>query len=264
MGQQHMDKPPAEKKPSAERAKPPEELDADLRRVLLRAAETYQQRFDEKPTRYAHLLRVILEALERDPSLIDPVYTKIQSIEASRATASGKALVTAIGGVPVRRLARTKDGPVINQDGAPVWQRVQGRKWEGASMVNVTRWAIAVYDADPLDVAAAVIDKLPPLLKADCRKYAEMDAERVGLAIEPLLDENLRSTLIAKRGDSVGANLSYAQLAADPEIQANIERAERAKIELLKEDQWKEIPAKVLRSILRELGHPAPDNVTRG
>jgi len=156
-----------------------------------------------------------------------------------------------------------EDVPVINKDGVPVWQRIQGRKWEGPSMVRKTRWAIAAYDADPLDVAASVIRDLPPLLKADCRKYAETDPERVGLAIERLLDENLRSALIAKRGDSVPANLSYALLAADPEILASIERADQANFDLLGDDQWKQIPENVLLAILKELGRPKPGNVTR-
>jgi hypothetical protein len=271
MGQRKMDKPPTKTKRSAERAKPPEEPDADLRRVLLRAAETCQQRFLDKPTRYAYHLSAILEALERDPRLIDPVYKKVQAIQASRAAASGAAVVTAIGGVPVRRAAMTKDPqtgedvPVINKDGVPVWQRIQGRKWEGRSMVAKTRWAIAAYDADPLDVAASVIRDLPPPLKADCRKYGETNPERVGLAIKRLLgDGNLRSALIANRGDSGAANVDYKTLVANPEIVANIERADQANFDLLGHDDWEQIPAKVFRAILEALGHPKPGNLTRG
>ena len=258
-----MDKPPTKAKHSAERAKPPEELDADLQHALQRAAETCQQRFDEKPTRYAYHLAAILEALEHDPRLIDPVYKKVQAIQASRAAASGAAVVTAIGGVPVRRVAMTKDPqtgedvPVEDENGLLVWQRVRGRKWEGASMVNVTRWAIAVYDADPLDVAAAVIDKLPPLLKVDCRKFAEMDAERVGKAIEPLLDENLRSAMTANREDSRDANPGYGQ------IVEHAERIDRANEDLLDQPECEQIPAKVFRAILEALGHPKPGNLTR-
>ncbi|MBW2629618.1 MAG: hypothetical protein JRE45_18655, partial [Deltaproteobacteria bacterium] len=164
---------PTKAKPSAGPEDAPEQLDADIRRDVLRAAETCRERFEASPSRSAYHLAAILDALEHDPRLIDPVYKKVQAIQASRAADSGAAVVTAIGGVPVRRLVRTKDGqPVIDKDGVPIWQRIQGRKWEGPSMVQRTRWAIAVYDADPLDVAAAVIRDLPPLLKADCRKYA--------------------------------------------------------------------------------------------
>jgi hypothetical protein len=37
-----------------------------------------------------------------------------------------------------------------------------------------------------------------------------------------------------------------------------------ANIELLNEREWRDIPEKVLRAILRELGRRRPDNVTRG
>ena len=130
-------------------------------------------------------------------------------------------------------------------------------------MVRRTRWAIAAYDADPLDVAAAVIRDLPSLLKADCTKYAETDAERVGLAIARLLNENLRSALIAKRGDSGAANVDYKTIVANPEIVASIDRADQANFDLLGDDQWNKIPAKVFRAILKALGHPKPGNVTR-
>ena len=260
-----MDKPPTKAKPSAEPEDAPEQLAADIRRDVLRAAETCRERFKASPSLNAYQLGEILDALGRYPHLIDPVYKKVQAIQASRAAASGAAVVTAIGGVPVRRVAMTKDPqtgedvPVEDENGLLVWQRVRGRKWEGASMVNVTRWAIAVYDADPLDVAAAVIDKLPPLLKVACRKFAEMDAERVGLAIADLLDENLRSAMTANREDSRDANPEYGQ------IVERAERIDRANADLLDQPPWKKkkIPAKVFRAILKALGHPKPGNVTR-
>ena len=130
-------------------------------------------------------------------------------------------------------------------------------------MIARTRWAIAAYDADPLNVAAAVMNGFPPLLKADCPNWTQMDADQVGLAIADLLDENLRSALIAKRGDSVAVNVDYETLVANPEILANIERADQANFDLLGHDDWRKTPEKVLRAILRELGHPAPDNLTR-
>jgi len=249
-----MNMTPTEPEPSAEEEDAPEQLDADVYRAVLHTAETCRERFDQNPSRSAYQLGVILEALGRYPHLIDPVHRFMESDKCPSKT--GAAPVVAIGGVPVRR-------PVVTKDGSVVYQKIRGRSWEGPSMVARTRSAIAAYDADPLDVAAAVIRDLPPLLKADCRKYAEMDAERVGLAIAHLLDENLRSALIANRGDSVATNLNYALLVANPEIVANIERADRANSDLLDAPQWKKIPEQVLRAILRELGHPRPGNLTR-
>ena len=139
MGQQGMDKPPTKAKPSAEPEDAPEQLAADIRRDVLRAAETCRERFKASPSLNAYQLGEILDALGRYPHLIDPVYTEIQAIQASRANASGEAVVTKIGNVEVMRWAQNEDGPMINKDGGPVWQRVQGRKWEGASMVAKTR-----------------------------------------------------------------------------------------------------------------------------
>lgn len=267
-----MDKPPTDPKPSAESEDAPERLDPAISRDVLRAAETCRERFEESPSHHAYQLREILEALGRYPHLIDPVHRFMGSKQCPPKV-PGVAPVVAIGGVRVARVATTKDPqtgedvPVEDERGLLVHQRIgKGRQWEGPSMVATTRWAIAAYDADPLDVAAAVIRDLPPLLKLDCLKYAEMDAEQVGLAIERRLgDGNLRSALIANRGDSgvLPSGLSYAQLAADPEILASIERADQANFDLLGHDDWKEIPEAVLRAILRELGHPRPDNVTR-
>jgi hypothetical protein len=53
MGQQSMNKPPAEKKPSAEPEDAPEELDADLRRAVLQAAERCRERFEASPSHNA-------------------------------------------------------------------------------------------------------------------------------------------------------------------------------------------------------------------
>jgi hypothetical protein len=235
-----MDKPPTRTKPSRpNRAKPPEELDADLQRALLRAAETCQQRFDEHPTRYAYQLREILEALGRDPHLIDAVHRLLEGRTGNPAVAP----VVAIGGEPVRRRVQTKDGDLV-------FQKIRGRPWEGPVMVNRTRWAIGAYDADPLNVATAVMRGLPPLLKADCQKYAAASPERVGLAIAPLLDNDLRNALIALRKNCRDANMDDEQ--ADAQCIAYLEKR-----------SLKELPAKVLRAILKELGHPAPDNLTR-
>jgi hypothetical protein len=271
MGQRTMDKPPTKAKPSAEPEDAPEQLDADVRRDVLRAAETCRERFEASPSHHAYQLREILEALGRYPHLIDAVHRFMGSNDCPPKL-PGVARVMAIGGVPVRRWVETKDPktgklvPVVDKDGAPVSQKIRkGRQWEGPSMVRKTRWAIAAYDADPLDVAASVIRDLPPPLKADCRKYGETNPERVGLAIKRLLgDGNLRSALIANRGDSGAANVDYKTLVANPEIVANIERADQANFDLLGHDDWEQIPAKVFRAILEALGHPKPGNLTRG
>lgn len=216
-----MDKPPTKAKRKPKRAKPPEELDADLRRVLLRAAETCQERFDENPTRYAYHLSIILDALGRHPHLIDPIYRFMESAECPTRF-PGVAPVVAIGGVPIRRIVRDKDGyPIWNKDGDAIWQRVQGRKWEGTVMVATTRWAIEEYDGHPENVVAKVVRELPPLLRADCRD-ANKDPDEIALAIADLLIDD--GTGKRKQG-------------------------------------WRD-PEAVLRAILRKLGHPAPDNLT--
>jgi hypothetical protein len=262
MSQQFMDKPPTKAKHRPKRAKPPEQLDADIRRDVLRAAETCRERFEASPSHHAYKLSEILEALGRYPHLIDPVYRFMGSNDCPPKL-PGVARVMAIGGVPVRRWVKTKDPktgklvPVVDKDGAPVSQKSsKGRQWEGPSMVSVTRGAVAAYDANPLDVAAAVMRELRPLLMVDCSKLPEMDAERVGLAIANLLDENLQSAMTANREDSRDANPGYGQ------IVEHAERIDRANEDLL-DQHWEQIPAKVFRAILKALGHPKPGNLTR-
>ena len=169
---------PTEPEPSAEKAETPERLDTDVGRAVLRAAETCRQRFDENPSRGAYQLRVILEALGRYPHLIDAVYRFMES-DKCPSKVPGAAPVVAIVGVPVRR-------PVWKEDGSVVFQKIAGRPWEGPAMVETTRWAIDEFDADPLDVAAAVVAHLPPMLRADCRD-ANKDPAEIGLKIAPLL-----------------------------------------------------------------------------
>ena len=236
MGQQRMDTPPAKPKRSSRpsRAKPPEALDTDLRRALLCAAESCDRSFEEKPTHHAFKLGTILRALERDPRLIASIYDKLP------AAPDGVAVTTAIGGVRVRRA-------VVNKHGDLVFQSIgEGRHWEGPSMVARTRWAIAAFDAEPLDVAAKVLASFPPLLKADCRRWSEVDADQVGLPIADLLVE-LRSLMVANR----------------ERLRDDAERCYQANTALLDSREWKAIPATVLRTILRKLGHPAPDNLIR-
>jgi hypothetical protein len=222
-----MDEPPTKAKPSAESKDASDQLDAAISRDVLRAAETCRERFDENQTREAYQLGEILDALGRHPYLIDPVYRLVKR-ELGQPSKTRQAVVTEIGGVRVRRPAMEKDPktgknvPVADKEGFPVYQRVgKGRQWEGPSMVRVAAAAIENH-ADPLDVATAIIAKLPPLLRADCRK-ANRDPDQVGLAIADLLIDD--ETGKRKQG-------------------------------------WRD-PAAVLRAILRELGHPRSDNVTR-
>jgi hypothetical protein len=222
-----MDKPPTKAKPSAEPEDAPEQLDADVRRDVLRAAETCRDRFEASPSHHAYKLGEILEALGRYPHLIDPVY-RFMGSKGCPSKVPGIAPIVKIGGVKVRRLAMTKDPktgeavPVEGKDGLLVYQKIgKGRQWEGPYMVEVTARAIEDY-SDPLDVAAAVIRHLPPMLREDCHD-ANKDPDQVGLGIADLLADD--ETGKRKQG-------------------------------------WRD-PEAVLRAILRELGHPRAYNVTR-
>jgi hypothetical protein len=229
MGQRKMDKPPTDPKPSAEAEDAPERLDTEARRAVIGAAETCRERFEASPSHHAYRLGEILEALGRYPHLIDPVY-RFMASKHCPSKVPGIAPIVAIRGVPVRRVAITKDPktgevvPAEDKDGLLVYQKIgTGRQWEGPYMVKVTRWAIEEYDADPLDVAAYVVRNLPPLLRADCHD-ANKDPDQVGLGIADLLADD--ETGKRKQG-------------------------------------WRD-PEAVLRAILRELKHPRPDNLTRG
>ena len=223
-----MDKPPTDSQPSANEPDAPEQMDPKLRRIVLQAAETCRERFDEDPSHDAYKLGAILDALGRHRHLIDPVYDFMGSKKCPPKV-PGLARVVAIGGVPVARVAMTKDPktgenvPVEDERGLLVFQKVgKGRQWEGPSMVRVTALAMEDY-SDPLDVAAYVVRHLPPLLLADC-KDATRDPDQVGFAIADLLVDD--ETGKPKRG-------------------------------------WRD-PEAVLRAILKALRHPKPGNVTRG
>jgi len=211
MGQQSMDKPPAEAKPSAE--------DAEA---------------DDTP----------------EPRKVPA------------------APVVAIAGVPVRI-------PRWKKDGSLAWQKLKGRPSEGAQMVNLTRWAIAVCDGDPSEAVKTVIARLPEPVLAKC-KNANRDPDEIGREIADLLpDEGLRSEMIARRLDCQEANpdveqisenrwrVDEANIALVDKLLADMEHVDRASIDLLRERPWRKIPEKVLLVILRELGYPRPDNVTR-
>lgn len=212
MGQRFMDKPPTDPKRSAKHEDAPAQPDPKLRRIVLQAAEACREHFDEDPSHDAYGLAEILDSLGRHRHLIDAVHRFMGSKDCPAKT--DPAPVVAIGDVPIRR-------PVVRKDGDVVYQKIHsGRQWEGPSMVRVAAWAIKEHK-DPLDVASAIITKLPPLLRADCR-HANRDPAQVGLAIAKLIERN------------AGWN---PQGWHDPEA--------------------------VLRAVLRELGHPRPDNVTR-
>jgi hypothetical protein len=176
--------------------------------------------------------------------------------------------VVAIAGVPVRI-------PKLRKDGSLAWQKLKGRPSEGAEMVNLTRWAIAVCDGDPPEVVKTVIAHLPEPVLAKC-KHADKDPDEIGREIADLLpDEGLRSEMIAGRLDCQDANMDIEQISQNrwrvdranigllDKLLADTERVEQAIIDLLHERPWRKIPEQVLRAILRELGHPRPDNLTR-
>jgi hypothetical protein len=137
----------------------------------------------------------------------------------------------------IARLATTKDPQtgeamaVEDEDGLLVHQRIsKGRQWEGPSMVRVAAWAIDTFD-DPLDVATAIMAKLPPLMRADCQ-VANRDPEHVGLAIAKLL-------LVDD-----GYWIAFGRPA--PPLP----------------NRWRQ-PEAVPMAVLREPGHPRPDSVTQ-
>jgi len=222
-----MDKPPTDSQPSANEEDAPEQMYPKLRRIAIGAAEACRERFNERPSHHALQLAEILDSLGHYPHLIDPVYAFMGSKKCPPKV-PGLAPVVAIGGVPVARVAMTKDPktgenvPVEDERGLLVFQKVgKGRQWEGPSMVRVTALAMEDY-SDPLDVAVYVIRHLPPKLRADC-KDATRDPDQVGLAIADLLAD-----------DETGK----------------------------RRQGWRD-PEAVLRAILRELGHVRPGNKTR-
>jgi hypothetical protein len=173
--------------------------------------------------------------------------------------------VVAIAGAKVRI-------PRWKKDGSLVWQKLRGRPSEGAQLVNLTRWAIAVCDGDPSEVVKTVIAHLPEPMLAKC-KNANRDPDEIGREIAALLpDEGLRSEMTDRRLKCLDANPDVEEISEDrwrgtniglDKLAANMERVDRANIELLHEPKWRKIPERVLRAILRELEYPRPDNLSR-
>jgi hypothetical protein len=222
-----MDKPPTKAKPNAEAEEAPDELDSYAGRAVIRAAETCRERFDDNPSRSTYQLQIILEALGRYPHLIDPVYRFMQS-DKCPSRVPGVAPIVKIGGTDVRRPVRKKDGSfATDKDGLLVYQKIPGRPWEGPSMVRVTRSAIEdeVFKADP--------------------RYPLRVVTHVVRHLPPLLRADCKN---AKK-DPVEVAQKIADLLVDDDIGK-------------RKQGWRD-PEAVLRAILRELGHPRPDNVTR-
>jgi len=176
--------------------------------------------------------------------------------------------VVAIAGVKVMRSVPRKDGSLA-------WQKLRGRPSEGAELVNLARWAIAVCNGDPAEVVKTVIARLPEPVLAKC-KHANKNPNEIGRKIARLIpDKGLRSKMIDRRLDCLDRYPDVEEIAEDrfrvdeanidflDQLRADLERVDRANIDLLNEREWREIPEKVLRAILRELGHPRPDNLTR-
>jgi hypothetical protein len=173
--------------------------------------------------------------------------------------------VVAIAGVKVRR-------PVPRKDGSLAWQKLRGRPSEGAELVSLTCWAIAVGDGDPLHVVKTMIAHLPEPVLAKC-KNANRDPDEIAQEIAHLLpDEGLRSEMIARRLDCFDANPDIEEISEDrwrgtvidlDKLAADMERVDRENMSLLDQPTWEETPKEVLRAILRELDYTRPDNLTR-
>jgi hypothetical protein len=173
--------------------------------------------------------------------------------------------VVAIAGARVMR-------PVPRRDGSLAWQKLRGRPSEGAELVNLTRWAIAVCDADPLEVVKTVIAHLPESTLAKCDDAGKDPVEISRKVARLLPDQDLRSAMTDRRLDCFDANPDVEEISEDRwrgenidlhKLAADMERVDQANLDLLHEPQWREIPKEVLRAILRELGRPRTDNLTR-
>ena len=82
----------------------------------------------------------------------------------------------------------------------------------------------------------------------------------------------VRSEMIARRMDCLDRYPNVEHLGDDRwrgtdsdlrGLAVDLDRVDRANLDLLRGRKWREIPGQVLRAILRELSHPPPDNVTR-
>jgi len=152
--------------------------------------------------------------------------------------------VVAIAGVHVRI-------PKLRKDGSLAWQKLRGRPSEGAELVNLTRWAIAVCDGDPLGVVQTVISHLPEPVLAKC-KNADADPVEIGRKIAHLLpDDGFGSEMIDRRLDCRAANPDVEHISEDrwrgrdsdlDKLAADMVRVDQANLDLLHQRKWNEIP----------------------
>jgi len=153
--------------------------------------------------------------------------------------------VVAIAGAKVRI-------PRWKKDGSLVWQKLRGRPSLGAELVSRTRWAIAVYDADPLEVVKTVIAHLPEPVLAKCKNAAKDPYEISRKVARHLPDQGLRSEMTDRRLKRLDTNPDVEEISEDrwrganigllEKLSADMESVDRANIELLQGRRWRKIP----------------------
>jgi len=136
----------------------------------------------------------------------------------------------------------------------------------------LTRSTIAFCDGEPLEVVQTVIARLPEAVLAKCTK-ASADPVEISRKIERhLSDEGLRSEMIDRRQacyeahpdvESISESGLRGTSAELDSFVAAMDAVDQANLDLLCQDKWNKVPKKVLRAILRGLGYPKPENLTR-
>jgi hypothetical protein len=171
---------------------------------------------------------------------------------------------------PVVRIAgRRVRIPKAKGDGSVSWQRLKGHPSQGAELVSLTRWAIAVCDGEPLEVVQTVIARLPEAVLAKCQKVSA-DRVEISRKIERHL-LSLQSAMIERRRKCREAHPDVEQISKDhwrgtsadlDSLAAAMEAVDQANLDLLRGREWREIPEKVLHAILTGLDYPKPGNLT--
>lgn len=174
--------------------------------------------------------------------------------------------IVAVAGVYFRR-------PVWKKDGSLVWQKFRGHPSRGAELISLTRSTIAECDGDPLEVVQKVISDLPEAVLAKCTN-ASADPVEISRKIERHLpDEGLRSEMNDRRQACYEAHQNVESISGSgwrgtnaelDSFVAAMDAVDQANLDLLRGREWREIPEKVLRAILRRLGYRKPENLTRG
>lgn len=173
---------------------------------------------------------------------------------------------------PVVRIAgRRVRIPKTKKDGSVSWQRKRGHPSQGAELVSLTRWAIAVCDGEPLEVVQTVIARLPEAVLAKCQN-ASADRVEISRKIERHLpDEGLRSEMNDRRQACYEAHPNIESISESgwrgtsaelDSLAAAMEAVDQANLELLGGREWREIPEKVMHAILTGLRYPRSDNLT--